>query len=334
MASHISLEILSTNDEHEELFNFIENAVDGTIFHHPTFLSYHDRSKFPEPQYSVTHLLFREDNRIIGFLPGIINHEEKKKRFDSPYGASFGGLITIDLSFEKYDRMVDMTLQYLTEEKEVSEINITPPPRIYSGQNMNDYIEYIYLSKGYRIAKSELAIAARVLQERDFPEKILKDRVKRFVRQAEKLGLQWKISEDVETAYPIIEENQRKFHKKPTHSLAELKTIVDLFPGRILQFLAYAEDIPIAAITLILCNKHVAFSFYISHLEHYSSYRPVDFLFHAVLIWLKEHHYTYVDFGPSTFGYMPHRSLIFFKEGFGGKGIIKHFYRYEVDAKQ
>jgi len=331
MTLDISLETSDNNDENQELYDFIENSINGTIFHHPKFLSYHDKNKFPEPDYSITHLVFREKNKIIAFLPGIIHRNENKAHFHSPYGASFGGLITNDISFEKYDCIVDMIFNYLTSEKSVAEINITPPTSIYMGDEVNDYLEYIYLRKGFTVRKCELTIVTRVSKDSDFPRSILKNRVRSSVSKSERERIVCQISENHDIAYPIIKENQKKFNKKPTHTLTELKTIAYLFPGRTLQFIAYKENIPISAVTLILCNRHVAFTFYIAHLEEYAIYRPVDFLLNKILIWLKKMGYTYLDFGPSTFGFEPHNSLIFFKEGFGGKGIIKYFYRYKVD---
>ena len=330
MTANIAIEVLNNNDENQELYDFIDNSVNGTIFHHPKFLSYHDKHKFPEPEYSIAHFVCRHKNNIIGFLPGSIHQTTSNICFYSPYGASFGGLITDDLSFDKNECVIDMILNYLINEKGVTEVNITPPTSIYMGEKANDYLEYIYLTKGFQVIKSELTIVTRVSQDDDFPRRILKNRVKSSVNQSKKRGIICRISENHDTAYPIILENQKKHNKKPTHSLTELKTISNLFPGRILQFTAYEEEIPIAVVTLMLCNKHVAYSFYIAHLEDYAKCRPADFLFNKILIWLKENDYAYLDFGPSTFGYEPHHSLIFFKEGFGGKGIVKYFYRYKI----
>lgn len=331
MISNVAVEILNNNDESQELFDFIDSSVNGTIFHHPKFLSYHDKNKFPEPEYSITHFFFQHKNRIVGFLPGIIHHHNSSNTsFYSPYGASFGGLITDDLSFDKYDRMIDIILDHLVNTKGVTEINITPPTSIYMGQKMNDYLEYIYLSKGFEVKKAELTIVTRVSMNDDFPRRILKNRVKSSVNKCKRMGVVCKISENHHIAYSIIVKSQEKFNKKPTHSLTELNTISNLFPHYIINFIAYLEQTPIAVVTLILSNKRVANSFYIAHLEDYANLRPVEFLFDKVLKWLKECNYAYLDFGPSTFGYDPHRSLIFFKEGFGGKGIIKRFYQYST----
>ena len=331
MTANIAIEVLNNNDENQELYDFIDNSVNGTIFHHPKFLSYHDKHKFPEPEYSIAHFVCRHKNNIIGFLPGSIHQTTSNICFYSPYGASFGGLITADLSFDKYDRMIDIILNHLVNEKGVTEINITPPTSIYMGEKMNDYLEYIYLSKGFEVKKGELTIATRVSMDDDFPGKILKNRVKSSVSKCKKKGGLCRISEHHDIAYPIIVKTQQKFNKKPTHTLTELNTISNLFPDHILNFIAYLQETPIAVVTLILSNRKVATSFYIAHLEDYASFRPVEFLFNTILMWLKEHNYSYLDFGPSTFGHEPHRSLIFFKEGFGGKGIIKRFYRYIAD---
>lgn len=328
MSDKISFEVSHNNEENSELFDFIENSINGTIFHHPTFLSYHDENKFPASAYSICHFVFRYKHKIIGFLPGMIYRTTSNIYFYSPCGASFGGLVTEDLSFEKYEQLLDIILNYLLHEKRVTDIHISPPTRIYMGQKVNDYLEYIYLSKGFEVSKSELTIVSPVSSDDAFPMSKYKKRVKSSVRQSENKGVVCRIGQSHEIAYSIIEKAHKKLNKKPTHSLVELKAISRLFPGRILQFIAYYEETPIGAVTLILSNRNVATSFYISHLEDYAKCRPVDFLINKILKWLKEKNYSYLDFGPSTFGYEPHRSLIFFKEGFGGIGIIKHFYRF------
>ncbi|MEK6715199.1 MAG: hypothetical protein AABY43_04065 [Candidatus Omnitrophota bacterium] len=327
----IALEVLNDNEESSELNEFIEQSLNGTIFHHPKFLSYHGEEKFSKNVYAINHFLFRKKSKIIAFLPGIIYKSEKGLQFNSPYGASFGGFVSNEISFEACDEIMNMTLKYLLSERGMAEINIVPVTSIYHANMVNDYFEFLYLSRGFRLRDSELTIVVRVSQDDDYPLSSYEHRVKKFIKQGERNGINFKICDDIDTAYEIIESNRVRFSKKPTHTLEELKAISRLFPGRLLQFIAFKDELPIAVCCLLLCNDFVAYSFYIDQMGTHSALRPVNFIINQVLIWLKENNYSYLDFGPSTFGLEPHRSLIFFKEGFGGKGIIKHFYQYKIE---
>lgn len=330
MKPEISIDILSENAESEELYNFIENSQNGTIFHHPRFLSYHESGKYPDPEYSIAHMILRAKGAIVGFLPGMFRETDDGLQFNSPSGASFGGIVTGDISFEKCERIVDAVLEYLLKKKKVKIINLAPVTGIYTGDQASDYLEYMYLKKGFTLKACELTIAARISQRAEFPADAVEHRVRKFVAQSEKGGVLCRISDDVDTAYSIIKESRKRFEKKPTHSLAELKAVSKLFPGRIVEFIAYKDEEPIAAACLMLCNRNAAYSFYIDQAGKHSALRPVDHIVNRVLIWLKERGYRYLDFGPSSFGYEPHRSLIFFKEGFNGRGVLKRFYQYRA----
>lgn len=328
------LETLHDNTETGELSEFIEQASNGTIFHRPRFLSYHGAGAFPAPEYAIHHLVFRHKGRIAGFLPGILQTTGGVTRYRSPYGASFGGLVTRDISFETGERMVDMMIDHLVREKGVTGIELTPPTAIYRGGVHDDLLDYLYRAKGFRPVSCDLTLSTEIIRHEDFPRMVLRDRVRSAVSQSQRKGITCEVCEDVDIAYPIIEADQRKFGKSPTHSAADLKVITALFPGRIQQFIAYKADQPVAAVSLFLCNARVGYSFYIDQLEEYADCRPVDLLLVEVLAWMKERSFRYLDLGPSTFGFEPHRSLIFFKEGFGGKGVMRNRYLYEATGRK
>ena len=275
-------------------------------------------------------MVLRRKGAIIGFLPGMLRKTDDGLQFDSPSGASFGGIVTGDISFEKCEGVVDAALDYLLKEKKVKIVNLASATEIYMSDQASDYLEYLYLKKGFTLKTCELTIVTKISQHAEFPADAVAHRVRKFVAQSEKGGVVCKVGDDVDTAYSIIEESRKRFEKKPTHTGAELKAISKLFPGRVIEFIAYKDEEPIASACLMLCNKNTAYSFYIDQIEKHSALRPVDHIVYRMLTWLKEHGYRYLDFGPSTFGYEPHRSLIFFKEGFNGRGVLKRFYQYRA----
>lgn len=322
-------EVIKGNEESSEVRDFIESSQNGTIFHRPAFFSYHGPAKFPPESYEWHHIAFRESGAIRGFLPGIIANEEGKRVYYSTLGASFGGLVSVESSFSSREKLLEAALEHILESDRISEIVITQAPSIYD-EEMDDTLDYLYLSKGFQVIKSELLMASRVRCGGDFPRSIFKSRVKSSVNQSRRNGVTCRLSDDIDEAYSIIERDQAKFKKRPTHSLEELKRLNNIFPGRILFFTAHHESRPIAVVCLIKCNKNCCYTFYIDQLEEGSKHRPIDLIIEEVFKYASREKFGYVDFGPSTFGLEPHRSLIFFKEGFGGRGIKKATYSYKV----
>ena len=69
---------------------FVENSNNGTIFHRLDFLAYHgDKFKSNE-----NHLIWFKGDEIIALMPLGIFEENGKRIAKSPYGGSYGGVIT------------------------------------------------------------------------------------------------------------------------------------------------------------------------------------------------------------------------------------------------
>ena len=304
-------DILHNNNESNELYDFIDSSINGTIFHHPKFLSYHG-NKFQD----VNHFVFSEKNKIVGFIPGVI----QESKFYSHPGASFGGFVTSNLKYYKYKMMINLFIGYL-KSIGIKEINITPTPYVYGS---NDYTTYIYFSNGFVINNYELLSVVDVQNEL-FSKDMITNRDRNRIKKSK---LKLIINNNSNELYHIILKNHEKYNAKPTHTKDELSKISKLFPNRIFQFSAYLDDTPIGVVVVIVCNNNVVYTFYISNLSEYNKYRAIVFLLGNVLLWAKDNKYKYVDLGSST-GVPNQDSLILFKENFGSRGIMKYFYKYE-----
>src|SRR5271166_3234768 len=68
--------------------SFLERSNNGTLFHDLDFLAYH-----PAGRFSFQHLVFRQEGRTVALLPGGLIERDGWKIYQSPCGASVGGLV-------------------------------------------------------------------------------------------------------------------------------------------------------------------------------------------------------------------------------------------------
>ncbi|MCF8432487.1 MAG: GNAT family N-acetyltransferase, partial [Melioribacteraceae bacterium] len=107
------------------------------------------------------------------------------------------------------------------------------------------------------------------------------------------------------------------------HSLDELLRLKKLFPSKIRLWGAFVEGKLAAGVCNFSANNHVVLAFYISHLEEYQAYRPVNLLFYEIMRKYKFEGYRFLDFGIFTVDMEPNWGLGRFKENFGARGIFR-----------
>ena len=92
----IYIKIYSEKDFH--LFdNFVNNSINGTIFHEQRFISYHGKNKFQD-----SSLLIYENEKLIAVFPAALIIKNNTTILKSHPGTSYGGLvINENLPFEK-----------------------------------------------------------------------------------------------------------------------------------------------------------------------------------------------------------------------------------------
>lgn len=112
------------------------------------------------------------------------------------------------------------------------------------------------------------------------------------------------------------------------HTLLEMQLLQSRFPQYIKLYMAYKDDIALGG-TLLYITKQVVHTQYISANVEGKELGVLDLLFDYLI----NHEYTnypYFDFGQSTeqMGHLLNVSLIFQKEGFGGRGMCYDIYEY------
>lgn len=313
------MEIIKYTEEWKERWDkFVLESNNGTMFHLQKFLDYHTPGKF-----KFDHLIFLEKGSIVAVLPGsIING-----MFESPIGASYGSIVTKDITFAKAMEIVSTLLEY-GRKNGIKEFMLTAAPMIYE-QYPNQSLDFAMLWQGFQYKLHYISSAIKLDKERDILERF-SPTIRRNVRKTMRdFKLRVEVNERYDEFYPILLKNKARHNVKPTHSYEDLLRLKELLPDRLKLFMVYYNDIPIGGSLMFYPNKYVALCFYNMLLYEYAEYKPIQRVMYEVVKDSTEKGYRYVDIGvsqdtkaenPMT----PSMSLIEFKEKFDAKTIMRN----------
>lgn len=302
---------------------FISESNNGTLFSRPRFYQHHD-----EPALVRFIGCFEGEDLVAGVV-GSFNEEGDE--FTSPVKASYGGLILPSVSFSDTEKALTVLMEYFRT-MNVRKVKLTFPPLPYQRELRQD-LDYLLKYHGFQ--ESQTLISSITFTD-GYDDKALSSMGRRAVKKARKKDVLIKPIDDVEAFYHILEQNKQKFDLEPTHSLTEIKQLLDLFPDEIKLLGAWKDDTLIAGVMNMQCNDQALLTFYICSLEKYLSLRPVNLLLHQVCINARDRGIPVVDFGVSmetdTDNPMdPRRSLIFFKEHFNSRGFLRTRYEWRKE---
>ena len=307
---------------------FISDSFNGTIFHSRKFLAYHIDRNFED-----CSLIFKKRGTIIAVLPAAIINKDQKTFFSHP-GASFGGIVHKNLSFDDCNIILELINTFCVENK-FDSIFIVQTPTIYNKHNQNEIVDYTLKLNHYK--NIENYISNVLIVENDIKNQIIKiaknkNRTLGFYDGLIKdYELEFKWVDDFDDFYPILISNKKKHNARPTHSKKELEVLKTSFPSDVLQLMLYHKNIPIGGMTIFKANTKGAILFYSMFDYEYNKMQPIPLLMHYIIRWAKENDLIFIDYGISHMPQAdnpltPSKSLIKFKEEFGCFGIIRNAY--------
>jgi lipid II:glycine glycyltransferase (peptidoglycan interpeptide bridge formation enzyme) len=244
-------------------------------------------------------------------------------------GASYGGLVLApDAGIREVDTIIVTLLSY-AQKNGFQEIQMTLPPIIYH-QQPSHYLDFSLFRHGFHYRKREVSSIISLKYSDDNILSTFRSESRTSVRKAIKSGVYIETSQDIADFYSILKTNLKMRHNvSPTHTLDELKRLTALMANDIQLFSAFLADQMIAGMMIFVCNSRVLLAFYISHLEKYQSYRPVNILMYEVIKWAVSQGFSYLDLGIFTVNMKPNWGLGRFKESFGAHGIFRD--RFYID---
>ena len=154
----------------------------------------------------------------------------------------------------------------------------------------------------------------------------------RCVKKAWKAGVEIREAQDCSVFWPLLEANlKRRYNARPVHSLEEITLLKSRFPQQIRLFVACKDGRVIGGTLLYICARTIKTQ-YISANEEGRRVGALDLLFTTLLDKCSENGMEYFDFGTSN---RPENddlndSLIFQKEGFGGRAVCYDTYEYSL----
>jgi len=291
---------------------YVLNSNNGTIFHLRKFLSYHEDRAFQD-----SSLIFSENNQIIALFTGAIT----QNCLHSHPGASFGGFVYNNIAYKSCQQIVSLLLEY-AKSNNLNKIIIVPTPFIYY-QKYNEAMEYCLGINKFKTTEYYISSFVELNQE---PIKLIHNRKKRYINKL-KDEVEIKESNDLDAFYPILLDNKSRHNVRPTHSLNELKILMNSFPNKIKLLLSYKNKIVIGGSLMFITNDNSCILFYNMIDYKYQDLQVASLQIYESLNWAKKNKLQFFDIGVSQLyeneKIVPHESLINFKEQFGAQAMIR-----------
>ena len=318
-------------EENGRLKNFILNESDnGTLFHRPLFLQYHDKNKFSDSE-PVTFSFYKK-GKLVAFIGGAVQRSENEKRFISPFGSSYGGLVFHkDLSFKEIEDVYFEMLNHF--QKEFTHIKISSTPAFQSKTGKSQYVEHILLNKGFVVTKSDIILVHQLDSDEKLPARIDKKTFTELKQPLYKNKLKLVVAAGVdEETYRLLLSSQERLQSVPTHTHDDLLRIEELLPGTVQTFKAYSDNQYVAGIITFHLNDSILSTFYVFDTPEGRGLKANHFTYFNVAKAAFENNYRYLDFGASSFGWLPNYPLISFKEKFDGKPFLRNTFEKTTPA--
>lgn len=308
-------EIVKYSQEQKNNWNqFVSNSKNGTFLFDRNYMDYHS------DRFEDHSLMIYRKGKLYSLLPA----NKVNDVLYSHQGLTYGGLImnnkvTVAECVEMY-REINAFLKSLGLMKVVYK----PVPFIYHLRPSQEDLYSLFRVTDAKIIGRN--ISSTIIQSDKI--RFIESR-KSGIRKALANGIKVRQSDDLSAFWDILDTNlKNKYGVVPVHTLSEMELLQSRFPRNIKLYLAYKDDIALGG-TLLYVTKQVVHTQYISAGIEGKEQGALDLLF-DYLINREYTNYPYFDFGQSTeqLGNVLNESLIFQKEGFGGRGMCYDIYEY------
>lgn len=306
-----------TAERADEWNAFVAASKNGTFLFDRRYMDYHG------DRFEDCSLMVYFKSRLYALLPA--------NRLDdtlySHQGLTYGGLVMSDSSTTALVRELFREMNDWLREAGVRKVVYKHVPWIYASLPAEE--DLFALANVCRASLSSRDVGSVVMLNRRLKFSTLRSRC---VKKALKAGVEIRESQDCSEFWPLLEANLKaKYDARPVHSLGEIALLRSRFPRQIRLFVACREGRVIGGTLLYICARTVKTQ-YISANEEGRRVGALDLLFATLMDQCSENGAEYFDFGTSN---LPDNndlndSLIFQKEGFGGRAVCYDIYEYSL----
>lgn len=297
---------------------FIEkNKRNATFLHSRQFYKHN-----PLNSQDDASLMFYKKNKLTGVLPATLYKKEGQLIFHSHPRSTYGGFVMENAAgVEEAMEMVETTVQF-ARQQQVNEIIIRNPFRIFH-QIPTDETDYAMWYHGFVVKSRELECSVK-LDEHIFSryENGARYNIKKALKTVETLE-----TEEYPRFWEMLTSNLLEKHgSKPVHSLPQFQQLMDLCGKDKVKLMGgFIEGKLVCGVLLFLCAPMVIHAQYIASDGQYQETRPLNAVIDHIIRWGVENKYSYFNLGTANeeAGQKINYGLFHFKEGFGGRGILR-----------
>ena len=245
----------------------------------------------------------------------------------SHQGLTYGGLLMTSDSKTAVVRDAFVAVNNFLRQEGICRVIYKPIPWIYASLPSEE--DLFALNNVCKAQVSSRDVATVVMLSHRLP---LSELRRRCVKKAWKAGVEIREAQDCSVFWPLLEANlKRRYNARPVHSLEEITLLKSRFPQQIRLFVACKDGRVIGGTLLYICARTIKTQ-YISANEEGRRVGALDLLFTTLLDKCSENGMEYFDFGTSN---RPENddlndSLIFQKEGLGGRAVCYDTYEYSL----
>jgi len=296
---------------------FVESSDNGTVFHRTDFLAYHGDVA------GRCDLMVWKGASLQAVMPLRVEQKERETIGYTPWGGSFGGLVTISDKAAFLEPVCEAIYDFLREEG-VDRLILSCSPAPYS-RSGGVAQEYFMLRS---VAEYELS-SARVTSVIDLSRPLqLSQNMKRNLSYAKKQGVVVKESGDPEVVYRLLQKTLEEKHgSSVTHSVEEFCYLSKNLREQFRMFLAEVEGVPQATVVLLENSSPCSMAFYNGYDHDVCIKGALPLVFHEVTEYCARAGKSFLDLGATSMTSKPiNEGLFRFKEGWGSHLVYRNTY--------
>lgn len=245
---------------------------------------------------------------------------------NSHAGLTYGGLLTPSRAIAgDVAGALDAVNNYLASQG-VNEVIYKPVPAIYHTVPAMEDLYHLWRTVNPAFVGRQISSTI----DRDCRPRVFDIR-RQGVRRAAEAGVFIEQSTDFAPFWDVLSSNlAERYGACPVHSLDEIMLLTERFPKNIRLYAARLDGRVIAGV-VVYYTPMVAHTQYISASPEGKALGALDLLFEKIIGPSLEE-CRYFDFGTSTEerGHYLNESLLYQKEGFGGRATLYDIYRYTL----
>lgn len=308
-------EIIRYSSAREKEWNaFVSKSKNATFLFDRSYMDYHS------DRFCDSSLMFYQNGKLYAVMPANIDG----KTLYSHQGLSYGGLLMTEKCTAAGVLALFTELCEWLKADGIEKVIYKAIPSIYCKCPSEEDLYALFRNGATLVARGISSTISLACQ--------LKWRQNRrtALNKAKETGISVAESNDIRGFWNILESNLRQNHNvAPVHSADEMILLKNRFPDNIKLMAAFDKSGKMVGGILLYVTKHVTHSQYISASEEGKRDGAIDAIMDDIL---HRDDTPYFDFGISTEqgGRFLNESLIFQKEGFGGRGVCYDIYEMNV----